>query len=302
MSRSLLLLVALAGCSPPASLRAGPLVNGTPSSQASIVAVIHTRPDGSRQLCSGTVISPRVVVTAKHCVFEDVGGTEWVPIPAARLSILLGDDIVGAPGASIAVAAIDTTPGPYHDDDGLSGGDVALLSLAFDAPVPPLPVATAAPATGVAVRLVGFGYTGEGRTGELGIRHEGPASIVSVAAETFTTEGASWTCIGDSGGPALDPSGAVLGVATGGPSGCPASTSISTRLDRHEALLTRAGVTRDAGVPDAASPPDSPGGDAGGAPAASGCACRASTSVWVPGPLLPIAVALGLVVLGRRRL
>lgn len=288
VGRLTLLCILAAGCdrAGAASGSRAPLVNGAPSTEAAVVAVIHTRPAGTRQLCTGTLVTPTVVLTAKHCVFEDMGGAEWVPNPASSMSISLGDS-VSAPTGEIGVTAIATTPGPYHDGDGAIGGDIALLTLSSAAPgIVPVAVAAVAPTEGLALRIVGFGYTGAGSTGALGDRNGGSASIVSVAAGTFSSEGASWTCTGDSGGPAFRASdGAVIGVTSIGPRGCPASTGIYTRLDAHRDLLLAAGVdvgeapTDDAGSPTAdAGPgvvPDAGGGDPPAAPSAS-CGCRAA--------------------------
>ncbi len=284
----------------------GALVNGAPSSDASVLAVIHTRPDGSRQLCTGTLVAARVVLTAKHCVYEDVGGTTWSAIPASDLSVSLGDSVAGSTG-EIAVSTITTSAGPYHDGDGAIGGDLALLTLASE-PVglTPRALALRAPSVGEPLRIVGFGYTGAGATGTLGERNEGSAAVVSVDTGTFTSEGASWTCTGDSGGPALRAAdGAVIGVTSIGPRGCPASTSIYTRLDLNADVLAAAGV------------PIAPGDDAGGiaaddagssaadaattvARAPAGCACRAASSRGTPIPLALLLLGAGLVLGGRQ--
>lgn len=174
-----------------------------------------------------------------------------------RVSIALGGG-VSSPTGEIAVTSIATTPGAYRDGDGAIGGDLALLTLASAAVgITPAPVATAAPTESLALQIVGFGYTRAGSMGTLGDRNEGAASVVSVTAGTFTSEGASWTCTGDSGGPAFRASdGAIIGVTSIGPRRCPASTSIYTRLDQHLDLLSTAGV--DVGTePDASITGDS---------------------------------------------
>jgi secreted trypsin-like serine protease len=282
-----------------------PIVNGARGGDASVVAVVHTRESGTRQLCTGTVVAPRVVLTAKHCVFEDLGGTAWTAIPPSRLSIVLGDDIVGAPGDAIDVLSIATTDGPYRDGDGANGGDLALLSLASDVGLPPLEIAASAPTAGQAIRIVGFGYTEAGAGGLLGTRHEGSASIVAVASGTFTSEGAQWTCTGDSGGPAIDTSGRVLGVTSIGPRNCLVSSSIYTRIDQHLDLLASVGVGASeadaaSGLPDASAATDSgltSGADAG---AASGGGCSAAAGRSSPPALVALLVAF-LAVVARAR-
>ena len=296
----------------PARASVGSLVNGTASTEAGVVAVIHTRPTGTRQLCTGTLVGPNVVLTAKHCVYEDMGGSEWVANPTAAMSITLGD-AVSSPTGEVAVTAISTTPGPYHDGDGANGGDIALLTLASVPPfITPRVIARDAPTAGLALRIEGFGYTGAGSTGTLGERHQGSAGIVSVAVGTFTSEGPSWTCTGDSGGPAFRASdGALLGVTSIGPRGCPASTSVYTRVDQHLALLAAAGVVIgidvDAGADidagrvtdDAGRPEPSDAGLVAPPRRASGCSAGARGDERSEGLLA--LVALGLAVVAARR-
>ncbi len=269
-------------CTAASASRTEPLVQGTPSSDASVLAVIHTRPTGTRQLCTGTLVAPTLVLTAKHCVYEDMGGAAWEPIPTSDLSVAIGDSVASATD-EIAVTSIATTAGPYHDGDGAIGGDLALLTLASaPAGLVPHAITLGAPAVSEAIRIVGFGYTEAGGAGTLGTRNEGSAGIVSVAAGTFTSEGASWTCTGDSGGPAFRASdGALIGVTSIGPRGCPASESIYTRLDAQRALLEAAGLVP-AGEVDAGALPSDAGASSDAASPAptptrttAGCGCRA---------------------------
>lgn len=252
-------MIALSACSEIESARQ-PIVSGTPATDATVVAVIHTRPTGTRQLCSGTAIAADRVLTAKHCVFEDMGGAEWVALGPEVLSIALGDDAT-SPSAEVAVSSIDTTPGAYRDGAGAIGGDVAVLVTASALSVPSSPIATDPPAVSSAIRIVGFGYTEAGATGTLGRRYAGSTSIASVADGTFTSTTGSATCVGDSGGPAFDGAGAIVGVSSIGPRGCPDATSIFTRIDRHGDLLARHGI--------APAEPDAGGADAGGVDAGS---------------------------------
>lgn len=252
-------MLALFGCSEIEGARRA-IVSGAPASDATVVAVIHTRPTGTRQLCSGTAIAADRVLTAKHCVFEDMGGAEWVALTPDVLSIALGDDAT-SPTAEIDVTRIDTTPGAYRDGAGAVGGDVAVLVTATPLSVPASSISNDAPAASSALRIVGFGYTEAGAMGTLGRRYAGTTSIASVADGTFTSTSGGSTCVGDSGGPAFDGAGAIVGVSSIGPRGCPDATSIFTRVDRHADLFARHGI--------GPAEPDAGGVDAGGADAGS---------------------------------
>ncbi len=236
--------------------------------------VVQPVPGTTRvRLCSGAVVAPRAVLTAKHCVYRPVAGsTTWAAVPPAELTVRTGTDF-RAPTRTVAVADVRTTDGPYHDDDGRVGGDIAVVTLAEPLDVAPKRIARAPAARGDVVRIVGFGYTqpGAADAADLGALHRGEATVQSVEANVFSTTGAQWTCTGDSGGPALHATrDELVGVVSIGPAGCRVSTSYYTRVDRYLALFdglvdlppADAGAPPDAPTPDASSAPDAPASDA----------------------------------------
>ncbi|MBX3228241.1 MAG: trypsin-like serine protease [Labilithrix sp.] len=150
--------------------------------------------------CTATLVSPRVAITAAHCVRY-----------ATR-------DASGSFG-SLRIDKEPTGTARYPIDryrsfarSGLGAVDVALLRLKTPVPADvarPAPLATAKPANGTALTIYGYGcnddwehQTGGGTKREIGYR--------------FGTTIRNTLCPGDSGGPVrVDASGAVLLINSG---------------------------------------------------------------------------------------
>ena len=168
-------------------------------------------------VCSGTVIAPRVVLTAAHCV--------------ESLSIAPGEVVVGASTRSPAarrIRIVETIVDPAWN---APAHDLALVLLAEDAGVVPLPIADATVSTDDVVKLVGYGLDDGMQTGT---RRVGAARVVEISATQVRVEPEpALSCTGDSGGPAIAVLGGserVVAVASYGDSTCQASATYS-RLD-----------------------------------------------------------------------
>ena len=213
-----------------------------------VVAVHYQRPGTTKiRLCTGSVIAPRVVLTAKHCVFDEVSDNAWTAVAAKEFTVDVGDDMTSAQGVirSLGVTEILTPPGDYTQADALAGNDIAVLKLDADAQVEPKPVSVTGPAVGDEVLIAGFGFT---ENDDLGRKYSGMATVSVVEAGTFETNGPAWTCSGDSGGPALHTGrGEILGVTSLGPAGCSTPRSIYSRVDHHLGLIEQAIGGFDAG-------------------------------------------------------
>ena len=213
---------------------------------------------GDTGLCTGTLIAPDVVLTARHCVSRT---TESVECPArgpqilgerdpSTLTVLVGDD------ASTATAVARGRQVIAPDSDALCGDDIALLMLDRKVRgIEPIDVRLHGIARGDHVRAVGFGKRGDTDPAGTKLLRD-HVKVEEVSAREFVVGEA--TCQGDSGGPALDETtGQIVGVVSRGGPSCdgPDAHNIYTRADAFIALvneaLSRSGVLvpdRDAGA------------------------------------------------------
>jgi hypothetical protein len=237
-----------AGESDPAAERL-PVLNGEPSGPEDdhVVYLIST---GERVIrrCSGTLVAPNLVLTARHCISNfmegtftctpegelaagSVGGGIGDLVPAENIHVHIGvdPDDAGEPAAVGAEAFVVQTTS-------ICRNDIALVLL--DRSLPNLPVAAlrldAGNEKGEPLRAVGYGLDHESvigvrntldglridQVGESEFQPEGDP----VPPRTFSTRGPA-LCLGDSGGPVFADTGAQTGILSQVVGPCEAATA-----------------------------------------------------------------------------
>lgn len=217
--------------------------------------------------CTATAISPRVILTAAHCLYlGDVrvdGQLRFRPEPNVQgastiqlYKIVAADHPIdfrflqnGTTENDIAVAVLDRnldvatiplTECKPPTEDAVRNSDIA---VAVSVPQPEIkaeiPKECAGPTKGLALLFVGYGYWLPGPKGPTGRKAKVNLPIRELDKRSFRygIEGKN-TCSGDSGGPALllDPDDqskmVIIGVTAYGDRAC-RSFGVDTRIDAH---------------------------------------------------------------------
>jgi V8-like Glu-specific endopeptidase len=224
----------------------GGVVDNDASQNASVVAIeVGAVGDEEFYLCSGVLIAPNVVLTARHCLStaltttiqcdqngNSLNGTDFGgDLPVSEVNVFATPTIYQGETPSATAKALFHPAGSTECNE-----DLALVVLGTPiTTVQPARVRIAgSPTVGESTRVVGYGANDQSapigtryRKDDLPVLALGSsvsASNTALGSSEFELGGES-TCNGDSGGPALDEtSGAVVGILSRGPADCTSTT------------------------------------------------------------------------------
>jgi MYXO-CTERM domain-containing protein len=235
----------------PTQERAQQIAGGTADVSHQSVFLLARESKDSSALCTATLIAPNLLLTARHCVSPGTGDDH----------VLCGDSVLGEP---FPASAFFTTNDPMPRDHSAffsavdvrvpgqgvdtCGYDVALIILQQNVPatisVPAVPRIDREVQPGEKYTAVGYGLNEAGHQtgsrmvlGDLSIECQ-PGSC-GEGVESTEFRGETGICSGDSGGPALDADGKVVGVVSRGGPDC--STPVySTVTAWHDFIIDTA--------------------------------------------------------------
>lgn len=210
---------------------AEPIAGGTLDTSDDAVFEEYTNWSNEVSACTANLIAPNVLLTARHCIAR-----------SNSENVVCGESLFGDPvdGGSTIVTG-DAEPGqnstfyrgmdvrvPSNGND-MCGYDVALIILQnpISSVTPLVPRIDVPVQTGEAYVAVGYGENADGNQNP-GRMMLGDLSVRCLSDECQQTYGVASTeflgqagiCSGDSGGPALDDAGKIIGIVSRGSDPC----------------------------------------------------------------------------------
>ncbi|MBB5930743.1 S1 family peptidase [Streptomyces echinatus] len=231
--------------SPTASAAPQPIVGGTTTTTTAYPFMMQITDASQNQFCGGTLVAPKKVVTAAHCMVGE--STSSVRVVGGRTYLN------GTNGTVSRVSKIWINP---EYTDATNGDDVAVLTLSTSMPYTTAKYVSSSQtgvyAAGSTARILGWGTTSENggssnqlRTATVPVVSDsscrssyGSDFVQSDMVCAGYTSGGVDTCQGDSGGPLLI--GGVLAGITSWGEGCAEAgyPGVYTRLTTFSDLVT----------------------------------------------------------------
>ena len=300
------------------------IINGERDTKANDAVVLLLSSSGS---CTGTVVAPNLILTARHCVSKtdgssickadgtaSFGGGVYTDKPASDMRVFAGVDAqrnfratVPAPRAGRADKSARGKQLIVEDTDTYCSHDVAFLVLDRDMDVPVAPIRLSGGARpGEKLTAVGWGIIEDGTLAterkvreDIPVLFAGPkilgAGAIGIGASEFQV-GES-ICQGDSGGPSFSSTGALVGVVSRGgngqgnkedaASGC--RGSVTRNVYTHLGTKTEL-VTRAFEAAGHEPIPETPSADAGAPDGGDTTDAGTDVSVATPEPTTPPVV------------
>lgn len=248
MRRLLGTILLLAAGTASANSGTSDIIGGTSTTVGEHPSVVVITIGGA--LCSGTLINAEWVVTAAHCVSPAVIGLSQTEITQRTTVFFNTVDLTQSQGTPIK--AKETIPRlPNWSEANIGANDIGLIHLATPiTSIQPTKVNLdpAKAPVGINVLMVGYGATGAGATGSVGVEFE-LANRVSIGCSAigvsdanllcFSQSDAKGKCEGDSGGPSfatIDGVETLVGVTSFGDQDC-TQFGADTRTDAEKQFL-----------------------------------------------------------------
>lgn len=227
------LTVLIVACAPPAAevaARSDGILGGSADSTSTDVFLLDLRFDNGASVCSAVLVSPRVLLTAAHCVDPAFRGASSVTVRATNRA-----NIVGLMQSDMIDVTVITRHPMWNPTDPMSDYDLAGLKLATASSVTTLPLlrSLAANPLGQSLRVVGYGRTSLADGTSSGTRRTVTPPITGATAATleYGTDGVAGICAGDSGGPSYL-GGSIAGIHSR-TEGSNCGIGVDMRIDSH---------------------------------------------------------------------
>jgi secreted trypsin-like serine protease len=303
------LSAALVACCADVGTNNSAIVGGQPDTTTDGVVMLQIVGTDAYAVCTATVVSPHVLVTAAHCVDPAhepaVGGTP-------TLRVFVGDDFAKQkPSDFHAVKTTATDPTYTFLGIGTKGHDVGIVvtSDALDgvAAIPYVRAPLDPSIVGGAVRLVGYGETVPNDYTTIAVRESATTTVATLSPnEVVTANVLPSGCHGDSGGATLmsvDGVDTLVSVISHGDTldDC-GGASYTERVDLESDFIDAFVNQYDPGflpAPDAGA--DDGGDEASAEPPTASQGCSASPAAPHPAGALAWLLATSCVAARRRR-
>ena len=230
------LTLLLLSCGPRVEVatRSDGILGGAADTTSTNVFLLDQRFDNGASICTAVLVSPRVLLTAAHCVDPVFHAATTVMVRATNRANIVG--LMQSDMIDVTVIARHPMWNPAETE---SDFDLAALLLATppSANVAPLQRTLSANPLGQSLLVVGYGRTSVADGTSTGTRRSVRLPLTGTTPQTiaYGTDGVEGICAGDSGGPSF------IGTAAAGihsrSEGSNCGLGVDMRVDSHLAFI-----------------------------------------------------------------